>query len=416
MQRYLSGVILLSTVVWAGAAAAASMQEPSATLEDLAEQPKSARQRIAASRLRRVGQDVKDFLYKYSDFKDSLQKKYGIGFALDISFMPQYGAPSGKQTAFQSVIYPSLTWNIFKNEYGAGTMTAAYNIVRYGGANGQNINNRIGAVTGINDNMTAGNTFDELYYTYQLPGRWNWLSMSVGQFPLANFDGTTYDSNQQQYFINEAMAQNASSSYPSASLGGYVSVTPGEWNLSFGAQDATNTTGQSISTSHLGEKHYTTFASLTYSPDIGQLGAGQYSLMFYNQPSVRKQPQTTNGWSLNFLQNLGEKLAFFGRANGVSGAQEEIERSWVLGMVYNDPFERNSLDQIGLAGAYNEINEKAVGEPLTHDAETVLEAYWSWGISQWMTLTPDIQVYFNPALNPKSDHAFAASLRMSLFF
>lgn len=378
---------------------------------------KSARQRIQASAYRRAERDIKDVLQKYSDFKDYLQKEYGLGFAIDFSFMPQYGAPNGKKTAFQGMIYPSITWENFNNEYGTGTLTAAYNIVRYSGANGQDINTRIGAVTGINDYTTASNSFDELYYTYQLPGKWNWLSVSLGQFPLYNFDGTTYLSNQQQYFINYSLSQNASSTYPTASLGGYISISPNEnWNFSFGAQDATNISGESISTSHLNEEHYTTFASLSYSPTISNLGSGQYSILLYNQPYVKKEPQTTNGWSLNFSQDFGEKFSVFGRVNGVSGSQAEIDQSWVLGFAVNNPFNRNSLDQIGFAGAYNKINEAAVGEELSHKAETVLEAYWSWGISQWMTITPDIQFYFNPAQNPKSDHATVLSLRASLFF
>ena len=87
-----------------------------------------------------------------------------------------------------------------------------------------------------------------------------------------------------------------------------------------------------------------------------------------------------------------------------------------MGFAVNNPFNRNSLDQIGFAGAYNKINEDAVGEELSHKAETVLEAYCSSVISQWMTITPDIQFYFNPAQNPKSDHATVFSLRASLFF
>jgi carbohydrate-selective porin OprB len=53
---------------------------------------------------------------------------------------------------------------------------------------------------------------------------------------------------------------------------------------------------------------------------------------------------------------------------------------------------------------------------LAHDAETVLEAYWAWGISKWMTITPDVQFYINPALNSKSDTATVFSLRASVFF
>lgn len=87
----------------------------------------------------------------------------------------------------------------------------------------------------------------------------------------------------------------------------------------------------------------------------------------------------------------------FARINGVSGNVATINQSWVLGGVYNNPLDRNPLDQIGLAFAYNKIDEKAVGSKLDHDAEKVIEAYWAWGISKWMTLTPDIQFYIDPA-------------------
>ena len=51
------------------------------------------------------------------------------------------------------------------------------------------------------------NEFNELYYTFQFGGKWNWLTVGVGQFPIYNFDGTDYDANQQVNFLNEALAK-----------------------------------------------------------------------------------------------------------------------------------------------------------------------------------------------------------------
>lgn len=380
------------------------------------EKTRSAKQRVAAAAVRR-NHRFTDFGQEYTEFKDYLQKNYGLGYAVDVSFMPQYGAPSGKKTAFQTIVAPSVTWQMFNNEYGNATVNVAYNMVQYSGKNGDYIGDNIGVATGINDYTSRSNSFDELYLSYQLPGKWNWLTVALGQFPLYNFDGTQYDANQQVNFVNYALSQNASSTYPTASMGGYVQISPNaEWSVAFGAQDATNLNGDGISTSNLGDENYTTFASVSYTPTIKGLGSGEYSIMVYNQPYVDAQPQTTNGWSLNLSQNLGEKWAVFARVNGVSGSQAEINQSWVLGAVYNNPLDRNPLDQIGFAGAYNKIDEAAVGEPLSYDAETVLEAYWAWGISKWMTITPDIQFYFNPALNPDSDYATVFTLRGTVFF
>lgn len=413
MSKKFGSLMLLSALAMVSAAPAwAQISAPKA------KNNRSVEQRIAAADRRR-SHTFSDLGKEYSDFKDYLQKEYGLGYAVDVSFMPQYGAPSGKKTAFQTIVAPSITWETFNNEYGTGTLNASYNMVRYSGSNGDKIGNRIGVVTGINDYTTLSNSFDALYYSYQLPGKMNWLTVALGQFPMYNFDGTAYDSNQQENFVNYALSQNASSTYPTASMGGYVQIAPNsEWTLALGAQDAHNIDGDGLSTSKLfrSNAHYTTFASLSYTPTIKGLGAGQYSVLFYNQPWVDVQNQTTNGWSVNLSQNLGDKFAVFGRVNGVSGSVAEINQSYVLGAVYNNPLDRNPLDQIGFAAAYNKIDEAAVGEKLEHDAETVLEAYWAWGISKWMTLTPDVQFYINPALNPKSDNATVVTLRASIFF
>ena len=131
---------------------------------------------------------------------------------------------------------------------------------------------------------------------------------------------------------------------------------------------------------------------------------------------MEEQKETTNGWSLNLSQDIGEKLSLFARMNGSSGNVAEINQSYVFGGVYNNPFDRNPLDQIGLAYAYNKINEDAVGQNLENSAEQVVETYWAWGISKWMTITPGYQLLINPALNAKSDLASVFSLRMTVFF
>ncbi len=358
-----------------------------------------------------------DFGKDYSDFKDYLQKKYGLSYSLTTSFTPQYGAPSGKEAGFQTIVYPAITWEMFNNRYGQMTLNAAYNAVRYSGADGQKIQNNINVVTPINDYSTQSNEFPELYLTYQLPGKYNWLTIGAGQFPIYNFDGTSYDSNQQQYFINYGFSQNASSSYSTAGLGSYLQITPDQnWSFAAGFQDATNITGDRISTSNLDEKHFTTFGYVSYNPTVKGLGDGQYTFLYYNQPWVEDQQQTTNGWSLNASQNIGDKWSVFGRINGVSGDIEEIDNSYVLGAVLNNPFDRNPLDQIGFAAGFNHIDEDAVGEPLENEWEKVLEGYITFGVSKWMTITPDVQVYFDPALSPKSDNAFVFSIRTTVFF
>ena len=360
--------------------------------------------------------DAKSLGTDYDMFKYWLNKNYGFDYGIDVSIMPQRGAPSGKYNAVQTYISPYFTWTNFKNEYGVGTLNASYNIVRYGNHDASDVGSRMGVVTEINDADDNANEFTEFYYSWQLGGKWNWLTLNAGQFPIYNFDGAAYDSNQQVNFINYALSQNASSTYATAGVGAFIGIAPekSDWSFAIGAQDASNIDATSIRLNRLHDKHFTTFAQVLYAP-TNKLGSAEFSVLVYNQPGVKLQPQTTNGWSINLSQNIGKKWNVFGRINGVSGHMDTIEQSWAAGVVWLNPLERNDLDQIGLAYAYNKINEKAVGEKLEHDAEQVVEAYWAWGISKWATITPDVQFYINPALEVKSDYGMVISLRLTLF-
>lgn len=352
----------------------------------------------------------------YTAMKNYLQSAYGLSYNLNYSVMAQHGAPNGKYNPVQSYLAPSVAWTTFDNHYGTGVLNASYTSVFYGNHNADEVGSRIGAATPINDADDNEQEFSTLYYTYQLPQRYNWLTAGLGQYTIYNFDGTDYNNNPQGNFINYALAQNASATYADAGLGAYVQLNSGNWLLVAGVQDATNVSAVSVRFNRLHDGHYATFGQIGYNPTIKGLGAGQYSVLVYNQPYVKEQPQSTTGWSLNIQQNIGTKWAVFGRINGVSGSVATIKNSYSAGVVYNNPFERNSLDQIGAAYAYNDIDATAVGEPLNETGEHVLEAFWTWGISKWAAITPDIQFYIKPALNYKSDYATVASLRFNVYF
>lgn len=352
----------------------------------------------------------------YLKAKKEFLNATGISYTIDASVLAQRGAPNGHITPWQTQYYGSMNWDLFNSStFGAGSIQAAYTLVRYWNQNASILGDNIGIATSLNDYTQKANYFDQLSYTHQFAGAFKWLSVTLGQFPLYNFDGTTYNSNQQINFMNEALSQNQTSLYPSAGLGGYVTVTPNSLlSVSAGLQDATNISGNRLTFSHFKEKKYTPFVSATLSP-TNALGALQLSVLLYHQPSVPEQEGDAKGWSFNIQQNIGKKWALFGRINGVSKGINGFDQSYVLGGVYNNPLNRNELDQIGLALAMNKIN-KSYFEENTRSVESIVEAYWAWGISSFVTITPDIQFYINPALNKKSNTATVASLRATFMF
>ncbi len=352
----------------------------------------------------------------YNRMKKELQNKTGLSYSLDVSYMGQRGAPNGHITPWQSQYYGTATWDMFQSDtWGSGSLDIAYELVRYWNGTGAELGSNIGVVSGVNDYSQKANYFYQLSYTQQFAGALDWLSVTLGQFPMYNFDGTTYDSNQQIYFINDSLSQNASSTYSTAGIGGYATISPNAfWSVSAGAQDATNVDGNRISTSQLDDAKYTTFVSGTINPK-NKLGQATLSVLFYHQPSVPAQPGKTNGWSFNAQQNIGKKTAVFARVNGASKGITGIRQSYVLGGVYNNPLNRNALDQIGIAAAVNKL-DKGVNGAGSRSVENVFEGFWAWGVSSFMTITPDIQFYINPGLNAKSNTATVASIRATMMF
>ncbi len=361
--------------------------------------------------MKRLENDVEGFEEDYNKFKSMLSDDFGIQYSLDVSFMGQKGVPNGGKTATQSIYAPTFSWQIFNDDtYGSGTINASYTAVRYWGNKAENIGDKLFLANSINDYSTPSNAIDQLSYTQSLFN--NKFSVTVGQFPLSDFDGTQYDSNQQTNFINYALSQNASETYPIAGLGAYVQINPNEeWSFAGGFQNARNITGQTLSSKGWGDHRFTTFGSVSYTPTInGQ--AGQYSLLVYNQPSVDTQPQNTTGWSVNMSQNLTEKLGVFLRVNAATGDSMPVTQSYVAGGVYNNPLDRNPLDQIGFAVAYNKVSKDYFdsSEPM-RQYETVLETYWNIGITQFFTIAPDIQLYVHPASKRDRDFGTVFSLR-----
>lgn len=359
----------------------------------------------------RLENDVQGAEKSYNDFKSMLSKDYGIQYSVDVSVMGQKGVPDGGKTATQSIYAPTISWEIFDDDtFGSGTVNFSYTAVRYWGNKAESIGDKLFLANSINDYSAQSNAIDQLSYTQSMFD--NKFSVTVGQFPISDFDGTQYDSNQQTTFINYALSQNASETYAVAGLGAYIQYNPTqEFSFTAGFQNARNITGQTLSGRGFSDKRYTTFGSVSYTPTINGM-SGQYSLLVYNQPSVETQPQNTTGWSLNLSQNLTKKWGVFMRANAATGDTMPVGQSYVLGGVYNDPLNRNPLDQIGLAVAYNKVNKKYFDatEPM-RQFESVVETFWSFGVTQFFTISPDVQLYIHPASKRDRDFGTVFSLR-----
>ena len=74
-----------------------------------------------------------------------------------------------------------------------------------------------------------------------MPNKYNWITLGLGQIPISKFDSPIASDLQRYYFLNSALAQNTTFTYPTAGIGAYTTLLLSKnLNLSLGSIDATN--------------------------------------------------------------------------------------------------------------------------------------------------------------------------------
>jgi hypothetical protein len=352
---------------------------------------------------------------RYSTMKKEIEAATGITYTLDESFLSQWGAPDRGYGTVQALFTPAVQWKAFDNDrIGSGSFQFYYIATQYwSGATGTTQQARLNLNSPTNDYPFNDLTFTQATYTHELPGKW--LSISAGQYPIANFDGNAYANNQQVNFLGYSLSQNGSQNYGQGSLGAYAELTPvKEATFAVGFQDANNLSANYVQFGTAGGGPYAWFLYGAWSPTFNGVGRGQYALMYYNLPGVPLQPQASDGLSFSASQPIGEKWGLFLRANTAWNSSWNIQSSIAGGGVLNDPLSRNPLDQIGLGVAWNKTNMNLYAGSFARPSETMMEVYWATTYRSRFQITPDVQLYFQPALTPSAGMAAVFSIRAAL--
>ncbi len=92
--------------------------------------------------------------------------------------------------------------------------------------------------------------------------------------------------------------------------------------------------------------------------------------------------------------------------------------SIAFGGVRNDPFGRYPLDQAGLAFAWDKTNFAATGvtSAEARPSELVTEFYYAFTVFKGLQITPDMQLFFHPALSPNTATAAMFTIRSTFIF
>ncbi|MDR0646798.1 MAG: carbohydrate porin [Elusimicrobiota bacterium] len=355
------------------------------------------------------------FMRNYAEVKETIQDKTGISFGLNISYMPQRLAPNGKKTAWQDIYSPSIEWKLFEDmSLGSGSLSFNDIYTHYWAMEASELEEKANVANSINNYTQNANLFYKLTYTHTLSGALDWISLGAGQFSLFDFEGGIYTNDQQLGLINFAMSQNPTNTYPLASFGAYLTLSPKvPFEITAGYQDANNISGKDLQIDTIFNGNYLAFISVEYSPQFEKFGEGAYAFLTYYQPAVEEQDQYSWGWSLNTEQHLSDKWLILLRASGGENTLNALKQSYMAAVGYKNPLNRNPVDAVIFGIAYNRI-EKSNLEDFALDAgESAYELQWIWGISRWLTITPDMQFYPRAAFNSDTNTVLVSGIRFT---
>ena len=351
---------------------------------------------------------------RYLAYKNKIRDDAGLQFEMPVSVFGQWGSPAGGPGVASIVYSPTVTWTPFTDTaIGSGAFTFAFQGNQFWTrANTNSQQARMGLLTAPNDWGANGYQYTQITYTHTLPG--NWLAVSVGQYSFAQYDGNQYAGNAQTNFIGYALAQNATQTYANAGIGGYVQITPtSELQFAGGFQGATDITGGALTTPGLSDGRIAYFLAAQWTPTY--LAGGTYSVLYYRQPSVPLQPSASQGISFSAVQNIDATYGLFLRVNNASGSAIPIQTSVAFGGIVNDPLGVDRPDQAGIGVAWDKTNKSVVGEA-SRGSEFVVELYYSYAVLKALQITPDVQVYINPALAPSTRLGAILSIRTTINF
>ncbi len=366
-----------------------------------------------SARRHRLQAEQRGLYADYSRRKLRIQQQTGLQWSLDASLLEQWGGPGGASPSLQLLAGLSVNYDVFRHEaIGAGSIQLAGTLAAYPtNQTAADTGESLGVISAINDWPLSDRQFSQLTYTHTFPG--DRLAVAIGQFPFSNFDGNRYLGNQQQNFVNDVFAQNGSAAYAAAGLGAFA-----QWNvtrsiqLAAGLQYPNDASPNTLTVPGFGDGERAWFGYVQWTPPRNRFGFGLYSFTYYESPAQAQQP-ATRGWSVSAVQDLGATWALFGRANAASGYTTAIDASFALGFALNNPMGRSPTDQIAVAIGPSDPGDLPDSQAGS-GSEKVVEAYWNWTLFGGLLVTPDVQLFLDPALDPARDSVWILSLRATL--
>ncbi len=280
--------------------------------------------------------------------------------------------------------------------------------------------------------------------------KWHWrqflfdkkVELRLGrQEPVKDlFDRSKIIGHEDKYFMNRALVRNAT--IPSKKGLGLFA----RWYftdhayLSAAALDANAKNRQTnFNTAFHGPDQFRFFAELGYDAKIpsdhGKL-KGHYRIGTWYDPTSKKQFLDTLGglraerfqsgdwglflgldqmiWKENDDPKDKQGLSVAARYGHANGEFHKVEDFWAVAVQYAGLFPNRDKDLLGFGVAQGIFGEEYRRVKARADRETVYELYYSYRVTPWLTISPDLQFISNAGGNADDPDTFVGGLRFKM--
>ena len=362
---------------------------------------------------------VKRSIFKpYRDFKARLKEKHGLKFGADYNALFQVATESpGEDTAAGGVLRFFGHWTLVgrnsgntgalvykvENRHRLGTDIAPQDLgfeVGYVG---------ITAVPFSDIDWALTNLFwEQLLFNRR-------LGFVAGVVDVTDYVDTYSFINPWSDFLNLAFSNGPTMPAPSQGLGLAASYLMADHIYVVGGLADTNgdptDPGDSFD-SFFDTAEYFSHLEIGWIPSIEQRYTDNIHLTAWHI-DAREAAAVPSGWGLAFSWNrlFNDTWEPFIRIGYADDGGALWEQSASIGCGYHIP-ERN--DMIGLGLSWGKPSERSFGPGL--DAQYTAELFYRFQLMELITLTPDMQLLINPAINPDEDLIAVFGIRARLNF
>ena len=403
---------LLAILAPVGGTAALADKTPTQQLVEQAEAHAEAAWRMPRGRLRMLGSS---FYERYARFNSRLWERQRLLYLVAPTLMTQAGTQGGPDdfTANEQVM-TVLAWQFLRSR-SAGDSTFVLNHLHLGqitSTTGVDFTRSLGINFFPSDSVGEADVFKAVAVQHNLPN--DMASFFAGHTLAAEVDGGgRFTVDDTTSFISQPLSGNPARQMPGAGIGfGFDAKISKRWTVQAHVADGRGDGTLATSAREFGNGDLVVVGALQLENPFPQHGEGWYKASAYwvSETQAGTPDAKPEGWGLHLQaeQDFGDFGVFakFGMAAGRTGF---VDRYGTTGVVWQRPF---GCSEDWLALGFGAVHPTAASTNL----EYVAEAFWRVQLTPFLTLTPDVQLVFNPSYRPETDveAIFTCRLRLQL--